>query len=411
MAEINKNAPFMEFPLSISRQGAFPIDKASVYYSLADAQEYASNNPTSYPGQPIAVVLEDQNRVDFYIIQIDGTLKQAGGTAAIVKATNPQNSDYNYDLGQVWINSATKKIWFLVDNTQDAAVWVRSVTPDELEEVASGGMLASVYANEPGAGAETGKVNQALKADKLTNAQNIELTGDVTGTASFDGSAAAQIEATIKDSGVIAGTYAKVTVDSKGIVTEGSALEDSDIPSLTLSKITDAGTAAAANLGTSSGNVPVLGSDGKLDTSVIPSLAIKDTVTVANQAAMLELTSEQVQKGDVCIVTDESKTYILSGDDPSQLGSWTLVVTPLQGVQSVNSKTGAVTLTTTDIPEGEDHTNKYYTEGRFDASLATKTTDNLAEGETNKYFTDQRAIDAVKSVTLILNGGDAAGNN
>lgn len=53
-------------------------------------------------------------------------------------------------------------------------------------------------------------------------------------------------------------------------------------------------------------------------------------------------------------------------------------------VSSVNSQTGAVSLDTDDIPEG---TAKYYSSSLFNASLATKTTDNLTEGSTNKYFT------------------------
>lgn len=58
--------------------------------------------------------------------------------------------------------------------------------------------------------------------DKLQTARNIALTGDVTGTASFDGSADASINTTLKDSGVTAGIYKSVTVNSKGQVTEGT---------------------------------------------------------------------------------------------------------------------------------------------------------------------------------------------
>lgn len=91
----------------------------------------------------------------------------------------------------------------------------------------------------------TAKVKAAAAADKLATAQDIALTGDVTGSAKFDGSAAASIAATLADSGVTAGTYTKVKVDAKGRVTEGSALAASDIPDLTLAKITDAGALAA----------------------------------------------------------------------------------------------------------------------------------------------------------------------
>ena len=51
----DKSFAFMEFPLSMSRQDAFPLDKNSVFYSMSDAQTYAQTNPTAYVGQVIAV--------------------------------------------------------------------------------------------------------------------------------------------------------------------------------------------------------------------------------------------------------------------------------------------------------------------------------------------------------------------
>jgi phage-related tail fiber protein len=76
--------------------------------------------------------------------------------------------------------------------------------------------------------------------------------------------------ATLPDSGVVPGTYTKVAVNAKGQVTSGNALVASDIPSLTLAKISNAGTAAALNSGTSAGNVPTLGANGKLPSGVLP---------------------------------------------------------------------------------------------------------------------------------------------
>jgi len=136
----------------------------------------------------------------------------------------------------------------------------------------------------------------AATATKLITARTLSVAGDLTGSASFDGSANASINATLANSGATAGTYTKVTVDAKGRVTAGAALAATDIPTLTLSKISDAGSAASKNAGTGSGNVPVLGADGKLDTAVLPALAISDTFVVATQAAMLALTA---QVGDI----------------------------------------------------------------------------------------------------------------
>lgn len=76
MATIKKDPAYMEFPLSMARQDAFPLDKNSVFYSLSDAEDYAKNNPIAYPGQPIAVVDEAVDSVKVYKININGTISE-----------------------------------------------------------------------------------------------------------------------------------------------------------------------------------------------------------------------------------------------------------------------------------------------------------------------------------------------
>ena len=85
------------------------------------------------------------------------------------------------------------------------------------------------------------KVDNATSADsatKLATAQNIKLTGDVTGSASFDGTKESSISATLANSGATAGSYGPsanatpaagatfnvpyITVDAKGRVTAAS---------------------------------------------------------------------------------------------------------------------------------------------------------------------------------------------
>ena len=63
-----------------------------------------------------------------------------------------------------------------------------------------------------------------------------------------------------------------------------------------------------------------------------------------------------------------------------------------------NSSTGVISesLFTQDVTEG---TNLYYTDGRFDTRLATKTTDNLTEGSSNLYFTNARANSVIGTNT------------
>lgn len=99
------------------------------------------------------------------------------------------------------------------------------------------------------------------------------------------------------------------------------------------------GTAAAKNIGTSAGNVPELDGSGKLDTSVLPAVAITDTFVVNSQAAMLALTAE---KGDVAIRTDLNKSFILQTNSPTTLADWKELLTPTDAVLSVAGLTGTI---------------------------------------------------------------------
>lgn len=127
------------------------------------------------------------------------------------------------------------------------------------------------------------------------------------------------------------------------------SLVATDIPTLTLSKISDAGTAAACNTGTGSGNVPVLDAGGKLNTSVLPSLALTTVSVVASEVAQLALTA---QAGDVAVRSDENKSYIHNGGVAGTMADWTLLATPTDLVTSVAGRTGAVTLTASDVGLG-----------------------------------------------------------
>lgn len=78
-------------------------------------------------------------------------------------------------------------------------------------------------------GAAAGVVESA---EKLSTSRNIKVSGDATGSAPFDGSADATIALTLANSGVAAGSYNKVTVNAKGLITSGEnvvyAVEDID---------------------------------------------------------------------------------------------------------------------------------------------------------------------------------------
>lgn len=102
------------------------------------------------------------------------------------------------------------------------------------------------------------------------------------------------------------------------------------------------GTAAAKNVGTGSGNVPILDANGKLVDSIIPKIAITNTHVVATEAAMLALS--QAQEGDVAVRTDIKKTFILKTAPAATLANWQVLETPTDAVTSVNGSTGVVTI-------------------------------------------------------------------
>ena len=100
--------------------------------------------------------------------------------------------------------------------------------------------------------------------------------------------------------------------------------------------------------------------------------------------------------GDQIFVASDGNQYIWDGT------TWQTVDTAAALVSSVNTQTGVVALTTTDIPEG---TNEYYTTAKFDARLATKTTGDLPEGS-NQYYTQAKFDSAFagKSTTDLAEG-------
>jgi hypothetical protein len=101
------------------------------------------------------------------------------------------------------------------------------------------------------------------------------------------------------------------------------------------------GTAASRNIGTTSGQIPVLDANGKLVTSILPGMALTSVTPVATVAAMNALTG--VESGDVAVVADVRKSYVYNGS------GWTELLTPTDAVTSVAGKTGVVTLTKSDV--------------------------------------------------------------
>ena len=316
-----------------------------------------------------------------------------------------------------------------------------NVLPNELEGLGYGDMLKEVYDTNG-----DGKVDRAELADNATMAEEAKVAGklktpvNIAGVA-FDGSADIEITKAnvglgnvdntsdldkpistatqgaldaIKGNagtGVTLGTVdAKATANAGEITTlkgkvstvegEVATLKTKVDVAKVSTAISDAitaseaklGTSATKNVGTAVGNVVEVQADGKIASSIIPSIAITDTFVADSEEKMLALS--KAEKGDICIRTDVKKTYILAENGYNVLANWKLLETPTDAVTSVNGQTGAVNLTTSDIAEGS---NLYYTEARVNANFRTQSSANLTDGSTLLHSTD----------TLILNGGNA----
>lgn len=178
---------------------------------------------------------------------------------------------------------------------------------------------------------------------------------------------------------------------SSGTATWGNITE-SELPTISTSKISGLGTAATKNAGTAAGNVPVLGSDGKLDASILPAIAITDTFVVNSESAMLAL---DAQVGDVAVRTDLQKSFILKSAPASTLSNWQELLNPVSPVQSVNGKTGAVTLAKSDVGLGSVENYGIATQAEAEAGTTN-----------NKYMTPLRVKQAIDKATVNLGTGD-----
>jgi hypothetical protein len=115
-----------------------------------------------------------------------------------------------------------------------------------------------------------------------------------------------------------------------------------------------------------------LDGSGKLNPNQIPNLGITDTFVVASEVAMLALTA---QRGDVAVRTDENSSYILQGNDPTDIDDWVELLTPTTGVTTVFGRSGAVTAQNNDYTWAQiDKTTSSL------ADIATRSASDLSSG-------------------------------
>jgi hypothetical protein len=152
---------------------------------------------------------------------------------------------------------------------------------------------------------------------------------------------------------------------------------------------------------------------GVVPSAQIPAIAITTFLgSVANQAAMLALTGEL---GDFAIRTDTGTHWVITGPTPTQLSSWTQLPSSGGAVSSVNSQTGAVTLSAANV--GALATSSNLSDlgnvgtARTNLGLGTAAVTNTGTGASNTILgNDARLTDARTPTSHAASHGSGGGD-
>jgi hypothetical protein len=193
----------------------------------------------------------------------------------------------------------------------------------------------------------TGSVNLTKTDFDLGNVDN---TSDANKPVSNDTQTALNLKANTSDVNAALTQKMNTTDVNIALATKSNSVE---VNTALASKISTADATAALNLkldankvGALSG-VASLDASGKVPTDQIPAISFSSVKVLGSEAEMLALNSAVV--GSVVIRTDESKNYVLAQADPAVRANWIQLLTPAAPVQTVNGRTGSVSISAADL--------------------------------------------------------------
>lgn len=198
----------------------------------------------------------------------------------------------------------------------------------------------------------------------------------------------------------VALTSELTSVDTNKALTASGGKALKDLIDSINSILSSYGNVVSRDAGLLAGNVPILDSEGKLSSAVIPSIALTDVHESASESEMLALDAQQ---GDICVRTDINSIYILSRTPASELSNWIAIEIPLT-VTSVNGKTGAITLTGSNI-DGTVTIDETSETGTIN-ELLQKLSDYIRDNATNETKVTNIAKNVDKENNFIKNIGD-----
>ncbi len=151
------------------------------------------------------------------------------------------------------------------------------------------------------------------------------------------------------------------------------------------------------------------GLDGnrKIDTSQLPAITLNNVYTSDSEAEQLALS---VSTGDVVIRTDIKKNFVHNGGTSGSMADWTELLSPDIDVESVNGKTGIVTIGIADIPSLQDEIDEKATITYVDATVNNA---RLTEAEVDAYVGNNGYLtsesDDQTLYEVLTEGNDAGG--
>ncbi|HCF3645512.1 TPA: phage tail protein [Pseudomonas aeruginosa] len=249
----------LALPLSLSLTGI----AAGTYRSLtvdAKGRATSGSNPTTLGGYGITDALAKSDAVDVpapnKLLRLNAASQLpasiTGNAATATKLGVPRMLSFTGDAtgGASFDGSANAAVALTLANSGVTAGTYAKVTVNGKGLVTGGAQLtaADIPALDAGKvvsgvlpiarGGTGNAIGQAATAVKLASPRTLAIAGDATGSAAFDGSANASISVTLANTGVAVGTYTKVRVNAKGLVTSAASLTADDVPWLDASKVT-----------------------------------------------------------------------------------------------------------------------------------------------------------------------------
>lgn len=167
---------FWNAGVTFERTNPVPLEKYSLFKTLAEAETYANTSPVAYPGQPIAVVGDDSTTL--YFIDNDGTLKPIASGSSTEGALDAAKA-YTNTVSAVLSTDYTGKIkavddklsgYVLTANAEDATA------DDKLLKASSVSAVAEAYVNALDVAAVTGSAAKTMKSISQTDGKiSVEL--------------------------------------------------------------------------------------------------------------------------------------------------------------------------------------------------------------------------------------------